>query len=337
MQIRIHKIVGVALALGSLFLPDTADVIVHAGKTQAPETTNMIDLHATEARLRDHLKALTVDIGERSVRVPGNLNKTADYIRDFYKGIGIEARLEPYDYHGFEVANVVAEIRFNPNPAKRILIGAHYDSVAGTVGADDNASAVAVQLETARQVMALKASKDLDLSVVFVSFALEEPPAYGTRFMGSRVFAKQARSRGERIDGMICLEMVGYTCSEPGCQSYPFPLMFFGYPKEGTFIGIVGNFDSLGLTRSIFNSFRKNPDLPVIKLTVPFNGWIMPAVRLSDHASFWDEGFKAVMITDSAFYRNPHYHQVTDTMDMLDYRFMAELVESLVAFLVQHR
>jgi hypothetical protein len=336
MLIRIYKIAGLALALSGLVLPGLTDVIAHAGNLRAPGTTKMIDIHATEAGLRDHLKALTVDIGERSVRVPGNLKKTADYIRNFYKGIGIEARLEPYGYHGFEVANVVAEVQWGPNPARRILIGSHYDSVAGTVGADDNASAVAVQLETARQVMALKAGKAPDLSVVFVSFALEEPPVYGTRYMGSRVFAEQARHRNERIDGMLCLEMVGYTCSEPGCQSYPFPLMFFGYPKEGDFIGIVGNFDSLNLTRSIFNSFRKNQDLPVIKLTVPLNGWIMPAVRLSDHASFWDEGFKAVMITDSAFYRNPHYHQVTDTMDMLDYRFMAELVESLVTFLVQH-
>ena len=98
----------------------------------------------------------------------------------------------------------------------------------------------------------------------------------------------------------------------------------------------MGNFDSRGLTRSIFDSFRKNPHLPAINLTVPFNGWIMPAVRLSDHASFWDEGFKAVMITDSAFYRNPHYHLPSDTMDTLNYRFMAELVESLVTFLVQH-
>jgi Zn-dependent M28 family amino/carboxypeptidase len=170
---------------------------------------------------------------------------------------------------------------------------------------------------------------------VFVSFALEEPPAYGTEYMGSRVYAKQAASRGERIDAMICLEMVGYACPEPGCQSYPFPLMFFGYPKEGNFIGIVGNFESRGFSRSVRDSFRKNPELPVIHLTVPFNGWIMPAVRLSDHASFWDAGFKAVMITDSAFYRNPHYHLPSDRPETLDYRFMAELVESLVIFLSQ--
>jgi hypothetical protein len=337
MKPRIRTLAGVGLALSSLFFADGAAGISHAGFTQEPGAMEMIDIHATEARLRDHLKALTVGIGERSVLVPGNLKKTAGYIRDFYGGIGIEARLEPYDYHGVEVVNVVAEVQLSPRPSRRVLIGAHYDSVAGTVGADDNASAVAVQLETARQVTALRGRKDLDVAVVFVSFALEEPPAYGTRFMGSRVYAEQARRRNERIDAMLCLEMVGYTCPEPGCQSYPFPLMFLGYPKEGNFIGIVGNFDSRGLTRALFESFKKNHGLPVIKLTVPFNGWVMPAVRLSDHASFWDEGFKAVMITDSAFYRNPHYHLASDMMDTLDYRFMAEVVENVVAFLIRQR
>jgi hypothetical protein len=323
----------ILIIFGNLILGGAAPLLVMAESSNAPEGIAMIDFHATEAGLKDHLNVLTVDIGERSVRFPARLKRTAGYILDYYRGIGAEARLEPYRYQGFEVANVVAEIAFSPHPAQRILIGAHYDSVAGTVGADDNASAMAVQLETARQLMGLKSARQMDLSVLFVSFALEEPPAYGTPDMGSRVYARKARERQERIDGMICLEMVGYTCREPGCQGYPFPLMFFGYPKQGDFIGIVGNFDSLGWTRRIYDAFRQNPDLPVIKLTIPFNGWILPAVRLSDHASFWDEGFKAVMITDSAFYRNPHYHRATDTMENLDYRFMAELVKSLVGFL----
>jgi hypothetical protein len=309
--------------------------MAYAGRAPATEAAVMVDIQATEGRLKEHLQALTVGIGERSVLVPGNLKKTADYIRHFFQGIGIEAHLEPYDYLGLQVVNVVASVQLSPCPSRRILIGAHYDSVAGTVGADDNASAVAVQLETARQVAALKEGQTIDLAVVFVSFALEEPPAYGTRYMGSRVYAEQARRRQETIDGMLCLEMVGFTCSEPGCQSYPFPLMFLGYPQVGNFIGIVGNFESRSLTRIVFSSFRKNRDLPAVKLTVPFNGWIMPAVRLSDHAAFWDAGFKAVMITDSAYFRNPHYHLTSDKMDTLDYRFMAELVESLVTFLVQ--
>jgi Zn-dependent M28 family amino/carboxypeptidase len=203
------------------------------------------------------------------------------------------------------------------------------------VGADDNASAIAVQLETARQLRSKLGEKKLDLSVKFVSFPLEEPPTYGTRHMGSKIYARKAKVEKENIDGMLCLEMVGYTCHQEGCQNYPFPLMFMGYPKEGNFIGIVGNFSSKGLTSSLYKAFQKNRDLPVVKLTVPLGGWAMPSVRLSDHASFWDQGYKAVMITDTAFYRNPHYHTPSDTMDKLDFRFMAELVESLVMFFME--
>jgi Zn-dependent M28 family amino/carboxypeptidase len=231
---------------------------------------------------------------------------------------------------------VVAEISSGSQPTRRYLVGAHYDSVSGTVGADDNASAIAVQLETARSLKALFDQAPPDLAVTFVSFALEEPPAYGTRHMGSRVYAKKARQAQEKIDGMICLEMVGYACYEAGCQQYPFPLGFFGYPKQGNYIGIVGNFKSGDFTNSLFDAFQKNPELPVIKLKVPFNGRILPAIRLSDHASFWDQGFKAVMITDTAFFRNPHYHRSSDTMEKLDYRFMAELVESFVLFFNSH-
>jgi hypothetical protein len=308
-----------------------------AAKPGDDKRNSMIDIQETSERLKEHLKALTVTIGERSVRFPENLNKTVEYIHSFYKEIGLQAWSEPYDYRGFEVANVVTEISSGPNPARRYLLGAHYDSVAGTVGADDNASAVAVQLETARYLKELFDREKSDLSVKLVSFALEEPPAYRTRFMGSRVYAKKAHREKEKIDGMICLEMVGYACYEPGCQNYPFPLGFFGYPKAGNFIGVVGNFKSSGFSKALITEFQKNIELPVVKLTVPFNGWILPSVRLSDHASFWDQGYKAVMVTDSAFFRNPHYHTPADTMEKLDYRFMAELVESLLLFFESHR
>jgi hypothetical protein len=305
---------------------------LHAADGRVVGRSFMIDIQETTQRLEAHLKALTQTIGERSVRFPENLEKTARYIQSFYEDIGIAVHTEPYDYADFKVANVVAEISSGSQPTRRYLVGAHYDSVSGTVGADDNASAIAVQLETARSLKALFDQAPPDLAVTFVSFALEEPPAYGTRHMGSRVYAKKARQAQEKIDGMICLEMVGYACYEAGCQQYPFPLGFFGYPKQGNYIGIVGNFKSGDFTNSLFDAFQKNPELPVIKLKVPFNGRILPAIRLSDHASFWDQGFKAVMITDTAFFRNPHYHRSSDTMEKLDYRFMAELVESFVLF-----
>lgn len=291
-----------------------------------------LDIEQIRQRIKAHLEALTVTIGERSVRFPANLTRTAEYIMSVYRDAGISVHAEPYRYLGLTVANVVASISSKAGASRRYLVGAHYDSVAGTVGADDNASAIAVQLETARCLKTLVEKNELDVEVVFVSFALEEPPVYGSRYMGSRVYAREARRRSEKIDGMICLEMVGFACDEPGCQHYPFPLQFFGYPEAGNFIGIVGNFKSIGFMAALVKGFKKNHDLPVVKLSVPFNGYIIPSVRLSDHASFWDKGYKAAMITDSAFYRNPHYHLPSDTMDKLDSRFMAELVESLLQF-----
>lgn len=304
---------------------------VCSGSIATAEIT-MIDIQKTQKRLQDHVRMLTQTIGERSVLVPDNLEKTRAYIENFYHEIGLPVRSEPYSYRNFTVSNVVAQITFTEHPTKYYIVGAHYDSVAGTVGADDNASAVAVQLEIARQLKKLKDLQELDLAVKCVSFPLEEPPAFGTRHMGSSVYAANARKTNEPIDGMICLEMVGYSCHEPGCQDYPFPLMFFDYPKQGDFIGIVGNLKSKGLTHDLFKAFNGNPDLPVVKLTVPLGGYLLPSVRLSDHSSFWHRGYKAVMVTDTAFFRNPHYHRTSDTMEKLDFEFMAQLVKSLLIF-----
>jgi Zn-dependent M28 family amino/carboxypeptidase len=296
----------------------------------------MIDIQTTKQRLKDHVKMLTITIGERSVLLPDNLEKTRAFIEEFYQDIGVPVHCEPYMYRNFTVSNVVAQISFCKNPTKYYLVGAHYDSVAGTVGADDNASAVAVQLETARHLMMLKNQHEMDLAVTFVSFPLEEPPTFGTRHMGSSVYAHKAWKSKEQIDGMICLEMVGYTCHDEGCQDYPFPLTFFDYPKQGNFIGIVGDFKSRKFTNDLFEAFSRNPDLPVVKLTVPVGGFLLPSVRLSDHSSFWHRGYKAVMVTDTAFYRNPHYHRVSDTMEKLDYTFMAQLVKSLLFYFGSH-
>ncbi|MDY0039781.1 MAG: M28 family peptidase [Desulforhabdus sp.] len=295
-----------------------------------------MDINQTMCNLQAHMRALTIEIGERSVYLPANLERAADYIGSFYKSLGLPMQMEPYSFRSLQVANVISEVKFSDRPARRYLLGAHYDSVSGTVGADDNASAIAVQLETARALRDLQGRLDLDLAVKCVSFALEEPPTFLTRYRGSRVHARGAKQAKEQIDGMLCLEMVGYRCYRPGCQHYPFPLMLMDYPKQGDFIGIVGNFSSRKLTRRLFRSFQKNPELPVVQLTVPFGGWMMPSVRLSDHTSFWEKGYKAVMITDTAFYRNPFYHTESDTMDKLDFAFMAELVKSLLIFFRSH-
>jgi hypothetical protein len=298
----------------------------------AGEGKKMIDVETTMARLRDHLTVLTETIGDRSVQRPGNLEKAARYIDGVLAEMGLTVRRQSFEYRGEEVANLIADIGPADASGRCFLLGAHYDSVAGTPGADDNASAVAVMLETGRALAENRARLDPAMRVRLVAFTLEESPAFGTSKMGSKQYAKIARKRGERIDGMICLEMVGYTCRRPGCQDYPFPLEYRNYPDTGDFIGIVGNLKALGFGRELERAFRKNPDLPVIRLTVPFNGKILPPVRLSDHASFWDQGYPAVMVTDTSFYRNPHYHLPSDTMETLDFRYMAELVESLTRF-----
>jgi Zn-dependent M28 family amino/carboxypeptidase len=298
------------------------------GQVHCSEEPPVLDMQIIKEHLRDHLTMLTRTIGERSVRKSENIERSAAYIQAQFEKYGLAVERQTYRYKTIPVSNVVARMKLSERPAAHYVVGAHYDSVSGTVGADDNASAVAVMLETARALQAVAGGPE----ITFVAFALEEPPVFGTKYMGSRVFATRARQAGLTIDGMICLEMVGYTCSEPGCQHYPFPLQFFGYPKDGTYIGIVGNVKSLGFNRSLRKRFQRNPNLPVVSLTVPFNGWMMPSVRLSDHASFWSNGYRAIMLTDSAFYRNHHYHLHSDTMETLDFDFMGELVKSLVGF-----
>lgn len=291
-----------------------------------------IDLHDTVRRLVDHLRTLTVTIGERSLFSPAKLLDTAEYIESVHRQSGLRVKSEPYSCMDFTARNVIAFSEPSGTPSSRYLVGAHYDCILGTVGADDNASAVAVQLEVARLLHSMRQEAEIPVSVKFVSFALEEYPAYATPCMGSRVHAKAMKARGEAIDGMVCLEMVGYCCGRAGCQGYPLPFMRNFYPKTGDFIAIVGNFRSRKLVRALHSSFAKNPHLPVETLAVPLNGWILPAVRLSDHASFWNEGYPAAMVTDSAFFRNPHYHLPSDTMEKLDFVFMARLVESFLLF-----
>ena len=293
---------------------------------------SMISIAGTAESLRRHVEVLTVGIGERSVNRPENLRKAAEYIRSFHEEIGLAAVLEPYRYRAYTVANVIAEVQSSEKPARRYLLGAHYDSVRGTVGADDNASAVAVQLETARLLKSLEARIRPDVGVKCVSFALEEHPAFWSPCRGSWVHARRAKMAGEQIDGMLCLEMVGYRSREPGSQRYPFPLRHLNYRKVGDFIGIVGDHRSAPLVHALCSAFERNRRLPAQCLIVPWRGWLTHFVRRSDHVSFWDTGYRAVMITDTAEFRNPHYHRKSDTLETLDYEFMAELVEGLISF-----
>jgi Zn-dependent M28 family amino/carboxypeptidase len=204
-----------------------------------------------------------------------------------------------------------------------LVIGAHYDSVSGCPGANDNASGVAALIELARIVRPDTGRR----TIRFVAFANEEPPFFMTDAMGSVVYARACRARGERIVGMFSLETIGYYTSDRGSQQYPGPALFHRlYPDTGNFIGFVSNFASRRLMREAGREFRRRTTFPSEGVAAPAG---VPGIGWSDHWSFWQQGYPAVMITDTAPYRYPHYHQVSDTPDKLNYDSYARVVMGL--------
>ncbi len=290
----------------------------------------MIDKLDLHRRLIDHVRYLSVTLGDRSVYRPQSLKAAEDYVRGQLAACGLPVQRQSFIYLQQEVANIIAG---NQDPQGYYILGAHYDTVAGTPGADDNASGVAVLLETAR----LAASLPPPLPWTFIGFTTEEPPAFFTPYMGSRVYAKRAKKAGHRIKGMLCLEMVGYYRHEPGSQPLPFPLPFMGYPTTGNFIGLVADRRSRPLLAALEKALQSGCHLPTAAIAIPLGGHLLPESRLSDHANFWDQGYQAVMLTDTAFLRNPHYHGAGDTMDTLDFDAMVELTLGLFSFIQQQR
>jgi Zn-dependent M28 family amino/carboxypeptidase len=272
--------------------------------------------------LHQHVHHLSEIIGSRSVFEYEKINAAKDYIETVLKDLGLEYALQNYQYSGKTFSNIIITLAGQKEPEKIFVIGAHYDTVFATPGADDNASAVAVLLELCRLLKDYQPSKTLKL----IFFVLEEPPTFKTKYMGSYVYAKTAKDNKEKIYGMISLEMLGYYNDKKGAQLYPLPLMSLFYPKVPNFIGVVGDLKSRKLVKKITNSIKKGCAIPVETLsTVKF----VPGVDFSDHGSFWKMGYPAVMITDTAFYRNPNYHSRSDTIDTLDFDKMAELLPGL--------
>jgi len=311
------------MVLASLLLVLSDPVASGAGK---PSVNAAMNREEIRANLLAHLEYLSVELGERSIYRPRNLKAAEDYVYQGFLRAGYQPRRQTFISQRLEVSNIIAG---DPHPGGYYLLGAHFDTVAGTPGADDNASGVAVLLEVAR----LARNLPLPRPWTFVGFTCEEPPAFFTPYMGSRVYAKGARRQQDRILGMLCLEMVGYYRQEPGSQSLPLTLKFMGYPTIGNFIGLVSDRRSRPLMERLEAAIKEGCRLPVATLAVPLSGHLLPEVRLSDHANFWDEGYPAVMLTDTAFMRNPDYHGPGDVLEKLDLDAMVELTLGLLHFL----
>ncbi len=269
------------------------------------------------ARLKIHLERI---VGERNpLTSPARLSKVEQYIEGEFKSFGLAVESDPFSYRGHSYRNIVARAG-GRRSGPLIILGAHFDSVEGTPGADDNASGVAVLLEAARLLSRVR----LRSPALFCAFNLEE-----LNMVGSAHFAKKLKTQGARIGIMVSLEMVGYTDSGAGGQKYPAGLRWF-YPDRGDFIGVVGNWRSATALKRVAASMRQVKGLPVETLTVLGNGFLVPAARLSDHSPFWDLGYPALLLTDTSFFRNPHYHRASDTADTLDLSFMAKVCEGVV-------
>jgi len=288
-------------------------------------------LSPDEVALREELRAdvqtLAGEIGERNMWRYPQLNAAADFIENSFTRAGLRPRRDSYEMHGQACYNIEAEISGAQatavsEPPPIILIGAHYDSVFGSPGANDNGSGVAALLALARRF----AGKTAQHRVRFVAFVNEEPPYFLSDEMGSFVYAGRCKTRGDRIDAMISLETIGYFSDAPHSQTYPAPGLGILYPKVGNFIGFVSNVHSRALLRRVVALFRKHAKIPSEGAALPS---FIPGVSWSDQWSFWRHGYPGIMITDTAPFRYPHYHSSTDTPDKLDYDRFALVVSGM--------
>lgn len=265
----------------------------------------------TTGRLRADVGNLATVIGTRHVWRLGSLDRTADFIEAELRAAGYRVRRQTYHVDGKPVSNLEATLDGTDASDEFLVVGAHYDTVEGSPGANDNGTGVAATLELARRF----AGHPQPRSIRFVAFVNEEPPYFQTARMGSHVYAHAARERGDRIVGMLSMETMGYYSDEPGSQQYPSALSRL-FPDVGNFIGVVGNLESAAFVTRIRAAFEAHSAFPIHTAAIPS---AVPGAGWSDHWSFWEAGYPAVMVTDTAPFRYPWYHTPHDTADKIDF------------------
>jgi Zn-dependent M28 family amino/carboxypeptidase len=274
--------------------------------------------------LAEHLRRHVTAVGSRehnAINAPAELEAAARYVESALSALGYAVETQAWDAGRTPVRNIEAGVRGATRPQEIVVIGAHYDSVVGAPGGNDNGSGVAALLELARRFRNAGPAR----SVRFVAFVNEEPPFFLTGEMGSQHYARRARERGEEIVAMFSLETIGYYSDEPRTQHYPFPLGLF-YPSAGNFIAFVSNLASRRLLHEALGAFRRHAAFPSEGVAAPA---FLPGIDWSDHQSFWQEGYPALMVTDTALYRYPHYHTAQDTPDKVDCERLARVVRGL--------
>lgn len=324
-SIRTLVLIVVALALVVLLFPVLRSVVMPGQSYSGPLPPISSTQQEIASGLRPHVERLAGDIGERNTQHPKALESAAQYIETELKSLGYVSKRQVFVASGQQVANIETEVQGTATPNEIVIVGAHYDSVFGTPGANDNGSGVAAVLEVAR----LFRGKALGRTVRYVFFVNEEPPYFQGEQMGSLVYAKRCRDRKEKIVAMYSLETIGYYSDRPGSQQYPSGLGAV-YPDRGDFISIVGNEASAGLLRESVTAFRDTVHFPSIGAAVPES---IPGAGWSDHWSFWKQGYPGIMLTDTAPYRYPHYHLGTDTPDKLNYEATARVVDGFSGIL----
>lgn len=270
--------------------------------------------------LAAHVQKLAGEIGERNELHYTELNAAAEYIERIFTEANLRTRRDSYKMRGRNYHNLEAEIR-GAGP-EVVLIGAHYDSVVGSPGANDNGSGVAALLALAKRFAGRPCKKTLR----FLAFVNEEPPYFQSPQMGSFVYAQRCKEQGAQIGAMISLETIGYFSEKPSSQTYPLPGLGLFYPTKGNFIGFVGNVQSGSLVRKAIRIFRQHAQIPCEGAALPAS---IPGIGWSDQWSFWQHGYPGMMITDTAPFRYPDYHADSDTPDKLDYASMARVVEGM--------
>jgi len=269
------------------------------------------------SRLREHVVKLSNDFFPRNYLNTNNLDLCAEYIFAHFKRAGADTSFQEFTAIGKKYKNVIG--MFGPKTGERIVIGAHYDAFKNTPGADDNASGVSGLIELAYLVGKTK----LNIGIEFVAYSLEEPPFFSTKDMGSAHHAKLLHAGNVKVRCMIALEMIGYFSNEPGSQLYPIPAFKIFYPSRGNFMVVAGAFHQRKIVKQIKQYMQGAANLPVYSINAPM---FVTGVDYSDHRNYWKYGYDAVMITDTAFYRNLEYHKPGDTPDRLNYGMIEKVV-----------